>query len=516
MKTPRQHNGVNSGTSKQKTTKPKTTSKRLQKSSIPSKVVVATQEAKPKRKYTRKSKITITKIPTPALDLASVASLEDEHSLHMTSSCFRLPSKSLETLVLDPAPTPATERIVYLKPDSPTESPFFQRPEPKTERHQLESLIKETQTRLDKLEKAAMGTKPIMPKLPMINAFSGNSTEDFDLFQHDLTNLVNRQPYSEDQKMQILESYLSGDARYTFQALPSSKKCGFADSILSLKQIFACTNMHEWLDKLDQFKHEPSEDYRVYAAKLTRMVNNAYPIKEMTSMAIESIKVSHFLKGINPDLAEMVRRRQPRLLDNATELAKIHEVGWTVVSKAQKRKLPNETEANESKQLMLLTNKDDSTKDEANYSGSNQRIVKYNDETKKALNQVIHEVKNTNKQNGQKLGDFKKKIEDLEDKLKSTEESLNFMQNKYHKQQKESSQRPYSESNSRIQSFGGRPDSRYKIDRNETRNRFACFNCQSPNHTVRDCPKRKQYTSYTHHHHHHGYGQNDKNQMSLN
>ena len=112
--------------------------------------------------------------------------------------------------------------------------------------------------------------------------------------------------------------------------------------------------------------------------------------------------------------------------------------------------------------------KDDSTKDEANYSGSNQRIVKYNDETKKALNQVIHEVKNTNKQNGQKLGDFKKKIEDLEDKLKSTEESLNFMQNKYHKQQKDSSQRPYSESNSKIQSFGGRPDSRYKIYRNET------------------------------------------------
>lgn len=168
----------------------------------------------------------------------------------------------------------------------------------------LKALISETQARLTQLEKV-VSPKPLLPKLPQIKQFSGNPNEDFDLFQEDLINFVKREPYTPAQQLQILETYLQGDARYTFQALPPHIRSSFTDSLRSLKQIFACTSMHGWLEKLDQCKHEANEDYRVFAAKITRMVNHAYPVVEMTPMAIDSIKVSHFLKGINPDLAEM-------------------------------------------------------------------------------------------------------------------------------------------------------------------------------------------------------------------
>ena len=55
-------------------------------------------------------------------------------------------------------------------------------------------------------------------------------------------------------------------------------------------------------------------------------------------MAVESLKVNHFLRGLNPDLAEMIRRRQPKFLDIAAEMAKIHEVNLPHLQGVLKRK----------------------------------------------------------------------------------------------------------------------------------------------------------------------------------
>ena len=56
-------------------------------------------------------------------------------------------------------------------------------------------------------------------------------------------------------------------------------------------------------------------------------------------MAVESLKVNHFLRGLNQDLAEMIRRRQPKFLDVAAEMAKVHEVNIPHLQGAMKRKL---------------------------------------------------------------------------------------------------------------------------------------------------------------------------------
>ena len=90
--------------------------------------------------------------------------------------------------------------------------------------------------------------------------------------------------------------------------------------------------------RLEQLKHKKKEDYRVFGAKITRIVLKAYPVAEMTSMAVESLKVNHFQRGLNPDLAEMIRRRQPKFLDIAAEMAKIHEVNLPHLQGVLKRK----------------------------------------------------------------------------------------------------------------------------------------------------------------------------------
>ena len=78
------------------------------------------------------------------------------------------------------------------------------------ERQKLLHLIQEANERLTRIEQSRNKTtnKPILPKLPKLNQFSGENGEDFstsEFFQH-------------------------------------------------LRKIFACTSMHEWLEELEQLQ----------------------------------------------------------------------------------------------------------------------------------------------------------------------------------------------------------------------------------------------------------------------
>jgi len=160
--------------------------------------------------------------------------------------------------------------------------------------------------------KRTISLQPALPKLPKLNPFSGEAKEDFESFAEDLINMLSREPYTEEQKIHVLKSFLT-----------EHQRTNFAECITHLRKIFACTTMYEWLEEMGQLKHKHPEDYRVFGAKITRNVLKAYPVDNMTPLAVENLKVYHFLRGINIDLAEMIRRRQPKLLDVATEMAKV-------------------------------------------------------------------------------------------------------------------------------------------------------------------------------------------------
>ncbi len=245
-------------------------------------------------------------------------------------------------------------------------------------------------------------------------------------FREDIAYILSRQPYTEEQKIQVLQSLLTGNARYTFQGLPEYQRTTFADCITNLRKIFDCTIMHEWLKELEQLKHKPFEDYRVFGAKITPIVLKAYPTDDMTPVAVESLKVNHFLREINADLAEMIRRRAPKLLDAATEMAKVHEVYVPELQETTKRKMSDVKKPDATKQLMIME-----PRSEQNDLDSDLEIIEIS--TKKAktavdkiqLSQVSHEVKNNNKQTSQKIIEVKKQMEALENKLTKTVEHLN-------------------------------------------------------------------------------------------
>ena len=105
------------------------------------------------------------------------------------------------------------------------------------ERQEVFQLIQEAKERLNRIEQSQnkILNKPVLPKLPKINQFSRENDEDFELFREDLLNLLGRQPYTEEQKVQILQSYLTGNARYTFQGLPEHQKQSFQEAIQHLR-----------------------------------------------------------------------------------------------------------------------------------------------------------------------------------------------------------------------------------------------------------------------------------------
>ena len=345
------------------------------------------------------------------------------------------------------------------------------------------------------------GTKPPpMPKMPKIHQFSGAVDEDFDMFKEDILNLISREAYSEDQKVQIVQSYLAGNAKYTFLSLPLSQRSTLEDVLVALRRVFACTTMHEWLDELEATKHQLSEDYRVYGAKITRMVMQAYPVNEMTSMAVESLKINHFLRGIQPDLAEMIRRRQPRLLDIATEMAKIHEVSLPTLKRATKRKVTFDEPLKKQQIMIMSTNEEEECQEgTAAAVGSQVKIPKQDSENCMSMTQVVQEIKNNNKQHAQKLLEIKKKMGDLETKWQSTQEHMNVLQNNY----------KAGDPNERKVRY----PSTQTYSSDQASNKPRCHRCDSTSHFIRDCPEpptinnrsrsERPRSEFHHHHHHH-------------
>ena len=489
--------------------------------------------SKPKRAYNKKTSVQSSQ-PTEPVQVPSQPTEplddSDNRPLNMSSTCLRQSTPSQESIQkLDQQPTiinsdrelysrSSPERIIHLQPLESNSNINL-------EQSEILQMISEARMRLIRIENSQKVTKPMMPKLPKINQFSGEGEEDFELFKEDIANLISRQAYTEEQKVQILQSYLTGNARYTFQGFSEYQKQSFQESIIRLGKIFACTTMHEWLEELEQLKHKSPEDYRVFGAKINRIVLNAYPVAEMTKMAVESLKVNHFLRGINSDLAEMIRRRQPKTLDVATEMAKVHEVNIPQLQGTLKRKI-TESKKPEQKHLLFL-----STEEEINSSIEFQdtdsgetpvKNAKKNDGEKMTLNQVVHEVKNNNKQTGQKIGDVKKKVEDLESKWLATTEHLNLLQNNYQQAMTNQQHRPayqyqprppyHQKSN---QDFG----KKVHFEKHFEKKKFECYYCRSPDHFKRDCPKLKESQgsqAFTHHHHHHDSTPNGESRNSSN
>ena len=184
---------------------------------------------------------------------------DDSEPLNVSSTCMRQMSTSPERAVIatitstgirfsDTSP----ERDIIAIPSS-SKSKF----DLNQERQELLQLIQEAKERLTRIEQSRnkIANKPILSKLPKINKFLEENDEGYELFRENILNLLSRQLYTEEQKYKFYR-VISGNARYTFQGHPEHKKRSFQESIQHLREIFACTTMHEWLEELEQLKHK--------------------------------------------------------------------------------------------------------------------------------------------------------------------------------------------------------------------------------------------------------------------
>ena len=83
---------------------------------------------------------------------------------------------------------------------------------------------------------------------------------------------------------------------------------------------------------LQNVKHEPDENYILYGARITHYLHEANMSKGMTKEAFEHIKVDHYIRGLPSDLAHVIRRLNPKNLEEAADASRLHEA-YTVKRK---------------------------------------------------------------------------------------------------------------------------------------------------------------------------------------
>ena len=160
-----------------------------------------------------------------------------------------------------------------------------------------------------------------MRRLPQ---FAGTKDEDFLTWFEDFKLTSERTCSSEEERLIIFKTYLTGDARHVYEGFNGNEIQTLEEAGKMMNAVFAVArDRQEWILHLRELKKKESENIRVFAYRTARIVRQAFP--EADEDTYNFLAIDYFTRGLPEMINSYVIIRKPNSLDLAIQYADIAE-----------------------------------------------------------------------------------------------------------------------------------------------------------------------------------------------
>ena len=160
--------------------------------------------------------------------------------------------------------------------------------------------------------------------LQKFNKFTGSNDEDFSIWFDDFNENIKQSNLTEQEKIRKFKTFLSGEARYTFEGFNHDTVETLDKAGEQMKKVFSfARDTQDWIVKLNEVRRLNTESIRVFAYRVNRMVKNAFP--DAGEISKVDLAIDYFLRGLQEDIGNAVRLSKPKTLEKAIEKAEINE-----------------------------------------------------------------------------------------------------------------------------------------------------------------------------------------------
>lgn len=156
-----------------------------------------------------------------------------------------------------------------------------------------------------------------------IRIFRGTEDDDFNQWVDEFETKANNIDDLE-LKMKLFKTYMSGRARESVQGL-LAKGIGFPEVINQMRELFTTNSPENSMLELGRIKRGAKEPLNFYSLRVLNLVTGAYPEAKGTA-TLEKMKIDCFLRGVAPEVAELIRKCKVTSLDQALQEAEKRDI----------------------------------------------------------------------------------------------------------------------------------------------------------------------------------------------
>ena len=324
----------------------------------------------------------------------------------------------------------------------------------RTREQELANEIKNLRAQLKNNDKSLEKSKSNHFKYRMrLDKFTGAKEDDYDVWWADMQAFFNLYSFSEQEKVNLFNAHLGGEARKFIQDEDITNIDTVAKMDALLKSTFS--SKQDWHSILMNIKQKTDEDIRTFSVRL-RVAARKCGFK---GSSLDTMSVTCLKRGCAPHLSNLLDHCLPHTpYDEIVEHAIQFERKQESNKKPPKRKI---------EELDMMHDRDDENEDSmaSNFKLAKINLVKQND---KNMNQSLQQVKD---HLGSKYDKLSQHLGNKYDQLEQTINNLNF--------------------GSRVK--GHDTDNRYRPYDNKNKDSKvggyinACLHCAKPNHRFTDC-----------------------------
>jgi hypothetical protein len=155
--------------------------------------------------------------------------------------------------------------------------------------------------------------------------FASTKDEDFLTWFEDFKLISERTCSSEEERLIIFNTYLTGDARHVYEGFNGNEIQTHDEAAKMMNAVFAAArDRQEWILHLRELKKKESENIRVFAYRTARIVRQAFP-EATDEDTYDFLAIDYFTRVLPEMINSYVIIRKPRSLDLAIQYADIAE-----------------------------------------------------------------------------------------------------------------------------------------------------------------------------------------------